>query len=654
MSTELFVFPLGDDQCSGLNASSGTGTAGGPLRSLAAALRHLHGCTHARIVFLDGIHSLTSTVRISPPPGLRSLEITAAPGACPRLVGGVVLPPASAPEADDPLLGCIPAQVHPHLRCWDLRALGLGGQDGLRAHGFGCPASPAPMELFIGGAPQTWVRWPKTGTDLRIGRVPAAAPDEHSLPLGPPEAGFYCADPRPASWSSGHPVWAHGYWAWDWAASTHPIASLARQDDCCHVLTAPPYPAYGFRPGARFHFLNMPEELSEPGEYFIDRRHGRLYWVAGPEAGQHDALVSTLESPLVHLLQCHNITLRGLVLEAGRSDALVIEGGSRVRIESCIIRNTGQAGIRIRGGHHHAVSRCHISGCGEEGIKAQGGDWDTLDPCQFSVEDCHIHDIARRIRCYRPAIAATGVGITIRHNHLHHLPHSAIIFSGNNLLIEHNDIHHATQETGDAGAIYTGRSLVRRGNVIRGNHIHDTGPGVGHGSMGVYLDDCSSGQTLYGNIFARCPRAVKIGGGRDILVQQNLFIDCTPAVEFDARGLRMEHPVWRSMVHGPLRDRYLERKPWLAPYATHYPELGALRSLMEQRQPLPPENNRLESNRITAGVWVQAKDEDPTILAWLADRGTEAAPGTAPDDAPAPLDWHASLFPLEPPPGPRP
>ena len=57
------------------------------------------------------------------------------------------------------------------------------------------------------------------------------------------------------------------------------------------------------------------------------------------------------------------------------------------------------------------------------------------------------------------------------------------------------------------------------------------------GSMGIYMDDCVSGPLIYGNVFWKLHRAVFIGGGRDFCVENNIFVDCDPAVELDGRGL---------------------------------------------------------------------------------------------------------------------
>jgi hypothetical protein len=56
-----------------------------------------------------------------------------------------------------------------------------------------------------------------------------------------------------------------------------------------------------------------------------------------------------------------------------------------------------------------------------------------------------------------PPIRFDGVGTNVSHNHMHDTPHNVITFTGNNHNIEYNRIHDAVQDTGDAGAIYTGK-----------------------------------------------------------------------------------------------------------------------------------------------------------------------------------------------------
>ena len=164
-------------------------------------------------------------------------------------------------------------------------------------------------------------------------------------------------------------------------------------------------------------------------------------------------------------------------------------------------------------------------------------------------------------------------------------------------------------ETGDVGAIYAGRDYSFRGNRIEGNFIHDTG-GIGMGSMGVYMDDCVSGTTVRGNIFLRVHWAMFIGGGRDHVVENNLFVDCDPAVRVDGRGLDPT-PVWRSMVDDFMRrqlaavpsELYRARYPALTGLDRHYGAPGETARVGDAFQGVPPEGNAVRHN-LCVGKWL--------------------------------------------------
>jgi len=150
---------------------------------------------------------------------------------------------------------------------------------------------------------------------------------------------------------------------------------------------------------------------------------------------------------------------------------------------------------------------------GDGGVTLSGGDRQTLSAGGHFVENCHFQRQGRWSKCYVPAVSMDGFGQRASHNLIHDHPHCAILFAGNDHLIEFNDIHHIALETGDVGAIYSGRDYSFRGNRIRHNYIHETG-GVGMGSMGVYMDDCVSGSNK----------------GNTNCVACHLMLRCSPAI----------------------------------------------------------------------------------------------------------------------------
>lgn len=535
----------------------------------------------------------------------------AAPGAWPRLLGGRLVT-GFQPVADPRILQRLAEGARDKVLVADLRALGITEFGAMQSRGFGRPIVPAHSELFHGGRPMTLARWPDSGSFERIAGFPEQSGhgDDHGGSIGALPGGFRYAGERPSRWGEVSEVWVHGYWAWDWANSYERVASL---DAGQHLIrTAPPHGLYGFRKGQRFHYLNVLEELDQPGEWYLDRESGRLYF-RPPEGGPRtvETLLSLLGGPLVRMAEVSEVRLEGLLLEATRGSAVEIRGGSGVRVTGCRIANVGNHGVLIEGGTGHGVRSCDVLDTGDAGVVMSGGDRATLEPGRHFVENCRFERQGRWSKCYVPAVHLQGVGLRASHNLIQEHPHCAILYGGNDHQMEFNEIHHVALETGDVGAIYTGRDYTYRGNRIRHNFIHHTG-GVGMGSMGAYMDDCVSGTEITGNVFYRVQRAAFLGGGRDHRVENNLFVDCDPAVQVDGRGLDGS-PVWRSMVDRTMRER-LAAVP-LGLYRERYPEMKSLDAYYgtphgpalegADFKGVPPGNNRVLRN-VCVGKWIQS------------------------------------------------
>ncbi len=533
-----------------------------------------------------------------------------------RLLGGRVIT-GFRPVTDAAVLARFDESVRDKVLEADLRALGIEDYGSLQSRGFGRPTAPAHGELFFGGRPMTLARWPNEGEWELIAGFPegAGTDDDHGGNIGALTEGFFYAGDRPGRWQAPSGLWVHGYWAYDWANSYEQVAELDR--DRRFIRTAAPHGHYGFRKGQRFHFVNVLEELDAPGEWFLDPRTGMIYFLPPENADGDEALFSILEEPIVTFTDAQYVTLRGIVLEATRGNALVINGGAGNRIVGCLIRNIGNWAVAINGGTDNGVMSCDVLDTGDGGVSMSGGDRQTLAPGGHFVENCRFVRLGRWSKCYVPAVLMSGVGLRASHNLIYDHPHCAILYGGNDHLIEFNDIHHIALETGDVGAIYTGRDYTFRGNRIRHNYIHETG-GVGMGSMGVYMDDCVSGTEVFGNVFYKVHWAMFIGGGRDHLVENNLFVDCDPAVRADGRGLDTS-PVWRNMVDKTMRERLADVPIDL--YRRRYPEMKTLDAwygppdgdpiVGEAFTGVPPEGNRIARN-VCVGDWLE--------IGWHAQR----------------------------------
>jgi hypothetical protein len=120
--------------------------------------------------------------------------------------------------------------------------------------------------------------------------------------------------------------------------------------------------------------------------------------------------------------------------------------------------------------------------------------------------------------------------------------------------------------------------------------------------MGVFMVDCVSGTEIYGNIFQQVTRAAFLGGGRDHRVENNIFVDCHPAVQLDGRGLDAS-PVWHEMVYDTMQ-KALGAVPFEL-YRRRYPELRAVDRAYDGSRGVPPEGNVVAHNLCVGGEWLQ-------------------------------------------------
>ncbi len=530
-----------------------------------------------------------------------------------RFIGGVRLRTWS-PVKDSSLLTRLPVHARGKVMVAPLSSLGP-----MRARGFGRDPLPAHSELFFNGQRMTVARWPNNSF-AHIAEPLDNDPqdDGHGRKIGRLPFGFRYAEDRPSLWKNDGNIWVHGYWSWDWADTYERVLSIdpARRS----VLTAEPHGIYGFRKDQRYYFLNVLEELDEPGEYWLDFTAGKVYFWPPSDPARADVFLSQLNQPLVRIRNARGLSLHGFVLEAGRGDGVSIEDGERVTLRDCRIRNMGNVGVKVSGGIGHAIEHCEISHTGDSAAEITGGNRATLSPAGHRVEDCDIHHMGQWVRTYNPAVKVNGVGNRVAHNEIHDAPHAGILLTGNDHVIEYNNIHHLALETGDVGAIYIGRDYTERGTVIRYNYIHHLG-GVGFGSMAVYLDDCASGVHIYGNIFYKLKFGAFVGGGRDNRVENNVFVDCNPAIHVDARGMDSRQ-VWQDMVYLHMKPK-VDAIPVLhPPWSAKYPEIAGVLPYLARPGGVPPEGNVIRRNLIQgpglavrepARPWVVDVDDNLTV-----------------------------------------
>lgn len=467
------------------------------------------------------------------------------------------------------------------------------------------------MELFYRGERMPRARFPNTGW-LRIADVPQTGPRRlheglerekrfDGVPVGRHYGRISYAEDQPSTWAADDHITVHGYWTWDWSDSYQRVAHI--DPDSREITLAEPHHNYGYTRNQRYRFINVLEELDAPGEWYLDHAARRIYFLPPAPLEPGALTLSVLESPLVHLNEAAHVEWAGITFEAGRGTGVQITGGRHCTLIGSTLRNLGGEAVSIDGGHHHLVQSCDFHELARGAIGLTGGDRTTLAASGHRVDNNHLHHFSQWLRTGQYGIRIDGVGHVVAHNLIHDAPFEAMYLRGNDHVIEYNEVHRVCLETGDAGAIHTGRDYTWQGNIIRYNYWHHLqGAGL-HGVTAVYLDDFSSGFTVHGNIFYRAGRGVQIGGGRHNTVTNNLFVENKPAVHLDARGLGWASYYFNG-IYPWLFDRFAETGGAQPPYSERYPRLKTLMA----DEPAVPKGNVITGNVSWGGRWLDAFD----------------------------------------------
>lgn len=503
----------------------------------------------------------------------------AAPSESPRFRGGLRLHGWKGIQ-DAAILARLPEEARGKVRWVDLRACGVTNLLPLKLGGFasgnGFRTHPA-HELFFNGKAQPLARWPNQGF-VHIKEVVVKDGTKGYDRQGSKIGEFIYDVERPARWTTEADLLLYGYWFWDWADSYERVQSI---DPVRRVITlARPYHTYGYSVGAPFYAVNALTEIDMPGEWYLDRSSYRLFFYppSDPEAATVE--LSCFAQPMVQIEQASHLRFEGLVWELGGADAIQVRNSTDCVFVGCTIRRFAGNGFEVQGGSADGLLSCNLYSMGRGGTILAGGDRKTLTPSGHFLENCEIWDLSRIDHTYTPAVAVSGVGQRIVHNRLHDVLSSAMRIDGNDHRIEYNEIFNAVLESDDQGGADMFGNPTFRGNVYRYNYWHHignwraTGDQPKCGQAGIRLDDAICGTLIYGNIFERCSAGklgfggVQIHGGKDNMVDNNVFVDCAAALSFSPWPDKR----WQETVKSTLDRREIDRDLYLR----RYPELARL------------------------------------------------------------------------------
>lgn len=348
-----------------------------------------------------------------------------------------------------------------------------------------------------------------------------------------------------------------------WVESHLPIVEV---DEEAKIVTFGKKTVFRPDPGDLYYVENALELLDEPGEWYLNPKEGKLYYMP-----LHDERIDEAEviAPvLAQLIRIEgepekgrfveNLTFRNLTFShtewpipedrSGFSQAAVGvpgaiwgEGMRNCSFEGCALKHLGTYGIELaRGCKFNRIEGCEISDIGAGGIKIGETVIRDDEPEQThdnTVSNCHIHNGGLIFHSAIGIWIGQSYNNVISHNHLHDFYYSGLSvgwtwgygrsLAGGNI-IQYNHVHHiGVRSDGDGpilsdmGGIYT--LGIQEGTVIRNNLFHDIA-GFRYGGWGIYFDEGSTHILAENNLVYRTTH----GGfhqhyGRENVVRNNIF-----------------------------------------------------------------------------------------------------------------------------------
>lgn len=483
------------------------------------------------------------------------------------------------------------------------------------------------VELFANEKAMQIARFPNEGW-LEIPKVidRGVAPVDRSKDeweFGVRSPIFEYSEEEPARWDASKGIWLMGYWCHDWYGENLKLKSIDKEKK---QFTAEENSTYGVGNHSawhtakrRYYAFNLLEELDIPGEWYIDCEKNILYFYP-PNDDLSNIFLSVQKKDIVTVHQAKFFILDGLEAKCSLNRAVVLNQCEDSLITNVKVFNMTNDAICITGGFRNGLTHSEVFNTGKSCVTIYGGDRKKLVKCENYVKHCHLHHAGRLQRTGGNCLSFHGCGCWIAHNLIHDTPYICIGYGGNEHLFEFNEVHSAMMESGDGGGMYTGRDWGSLGNVIQFNYFHHFGQaGVDWQKeqglnptyqplkesvmvMGVYLDDCDSGDTVRNNIFYRAGWAAFVGGGRYNKILNNLFIECTAAVHFDDRGLKRAKPGegyqngWDLLKK--IQDLDFDQSPWKERYPF-------IQNVMEDDPKLPLHNSVHGNVAIACPQWLQ-------------------------------------------------
>jgi parallel beta-helix repeat protein len=328
---------------------------------------------------------------------------------------------------------------------------------------------------------------------------------------------------------------------WSWIIENKSVKEI---DYSSGIITLNEGTTYEIGKGSRYYVQGALEYLDSPGEFYLDKKNGDLYYwpISLPIKNQKICIpklnrIIQLEdySEAVSNIIFDGITLINTDISNDFNNsfdsAMIFIGynSKNITIKDCKLQNSGDNGIMLfTKTEGNTIYGNDIFNIGRNGVFLEGG----MDSIKYinkynKIMNNHIYNIGEIIGHGKGISVHNSGDNIISHNRIHNIPRSGINITSSrvgsiigktidgifvtkenakqfahsrNNVIEYNDISNCAEDSEDVGLIYCWG--VGTGNVINNNYLHDSDVPFSF-ATGIYLDDGSDDVTVTNNLITR-------------------------------------------------------------------------------------------------------------------------------------------------------
>lgn len=370
------------------------------------------------------------------------------------------------------------------------------------------------VEFYFNDKAQNLARWPN-GIDTW--RRIKTAETMYDMIAG--------TDGRINRWKNVKSAVIEGYPRFDWAYSRVPIKNIDCENDRISVSNTSFNNGNYFATNGKWAISNLLEELDIPGEYYLDYKSLRLYYYPPYSTENVNMELAVNENNMIQFKNAKYISFEGITFEKNRNTVVTIDNSDNIKFLSCVFRQIALKGISSKKCENILVDGCDFVSLGSsavdinewypENINYNDNDLVTRKLQNNTIDNCYFYDLATQGRTYLGATKISGCGNSIINSTIHNCKSGIIYFTGTDHKMNGNEVYNVLNSARDQGAVYSGRSVVFRGNEIANNHFHDihtTSDGEGFVSA-IYADDSLSGLNIHHNLFNNVEMAYNMNGG---------------------------------------------------------------------------------------------------------------------------------------------